>query len=89
MAAEYPEHEKLKGVQEQSQFTGELLEYFQSKGYEIAHYPPEVPGNTLVPVQLSINSILSDMFQIDLVKLEEEKQQMLEKLKQAHTEHEH
>ena len=73
----YPEHEKLKEVQEQSQVIGEFLE---SSVYVLATWDEET--GDLERADTSTERILADYFGIDLVKLEEEKRQMLTFLRQ-------
>lgn len=65
----YPEHAKLDKVREQSQWLGGFLEWGNSKGK--------------VKTKDSIMNLLSQYFEIDLKKLEEEKMQMLESIREA------
>jgi hypothetical protein len=75
----YTEHDKLSEVREQSQFLGEFIEWAQSKGMFLAEYDHK---DRVVMVNKTINTLLSEFLNIDLVKLEKEKLQMLEALKQ-------
>ena len=82
----YPEHEKLKEVQEQSQAIGDFLENMEYKGIELAewgHYFKGAP-KSLVPIHKSRQTILAEYFGIDLKKLEQEKQQMIEEMRALH-----
>jgi hypothetical protein len=117
--SEYPEHDKLAKVQEQSQVIGEFLDncghmlcYWREKGDngepeyvwvdghgEGVDEPPnaydhirgharpnmarEVWGEGFVPVRGSIQQILAAYFEIDLDKIEVEKRQMLDRLRET------
>lgn len=74
----YPEHEKLSNIQQQSQFLGEFMEYIQSKNIVLAQYGE---FDRLYPINKSINIFLAEMFNIDLKKIDEEKNQMIEELR--------
>lgn len=80
----YPEHEKLKKVQKESQAVGEFLEWLRGeKGYEIARWNRDdfdEEDDRLVPVHISIEKLLAEFFNIDTNKLEEEKRAMLAQL---------
>lgn len=80
----YPEHEKLNKVQDQSQWLGEFLDWLQSNGRVIGEWKEiEEFGNyhKLLPVSLNINQLLAEYFDIDLVKIDKEKRQMLKDLR--------
>lgn len=65
MAHEYPEHEKLSAIQDQSQQIGMFLDWLQETyPYESAELP-------------RIQKLLAEYFEIDEDKLEEEKRLML------------
>ena len=86
----YPEHEKMKEVQEDSQIIGEFLEWLKSE-YELCIFregidnclacEEEIDG--YIPVSLKIEKILADYYDIDLDKIEKEKRQMLEEIKKG------
>lgn len=79
----YTEHEKLAKISEQSQFIGEFLDYLQERGKCIADRAFDSFGRPcLSEDDTSIQGHLAEMFQIDLQKLEAEKQDMLEKLRE-------
>lgn len=91
--AGYPEHEKLQAVKDKSQAIGEFIEWLQStKHYVIAQWqqidPDTEPGEAeaedqmLFRASFSIETLLAEYFKIDLGKLEQEKQAMLESLRQ-------
>lgn len=79
--SEYPEHDKLKAVMEQSQAIGEFIE---NNGKYVLAESVAVEGYShlqLIPVHRPINDILAEYFDIDLSALESEKRAMLEKLR--------
>ena len=78
-ARQYPEHEKLKAVQEESQAIGEFLEFGGYTLCEISDAHPD--AFPWAPVRKSINDILAEYFCIDQKKLEEEKRAMLESMR--------
>lgn len=76
----YPEHEKLKEVQEQSQIIGEFLEWLEfEKNYCLCEC--ENKYDRWLPVSENHIKLLGQYFNIDLNKLKQEKRQMLESLK--------
>lgn len=78
----YSEHEKLKEVSSTSQKIGEFLDYYRHKGYDLYHYIEDDTGDEiLVRSRKSIQELLAEFFEIDLVKLEKEKEQMLEDIR--------
>ena len=70
----YPEHEKMEAVLYDSQIIGEFLE---SSPYVLGEWY----GDLLVPVSWSTEQVLANYFGIDLKKIEDEKRQMLEEIK--------
>ena len=78
MKTEYPEHEKLSAIKNETQFLGEFLDWMGNNGYTIARYDLK---DRLEPVHKSINNFLAEFKGIDLLKLESEKRQMLEAYK--------
>jgi hypothetical protein len=74
--SEYPEHDKLSAVQDQSQAIGDFL---ANGGYVLCEYTDE--SDYPLPVQKSIQRLLAEWFDIDLDKLEREKRAMLEALR--------
>ena len=82
MAAKFEliEHEKLHRVKDRSQQLGEFLEWLRDHGYEIC----ENTGRKYVqyePVRKNVTQWLAEFFEIDLAKLEEEKEVMLAELR--------
>lgn len=84
---EYSEHEKLHEIKDQSQTISEFFDWLGSKGLLICKYHKQV-GSTLgqgefqeagyYPETPSIQILLTDFFDIDQKKLEEEKKDMLD-----------
>lgn len=75
-----PECDKMLAVSGTSQKIGEFLEWLGQHGYEICTLQ-EVPGyrdEMFVPVHQSINQWLANYYGIDLKKIEEEKEALLE-----------
>jgi hypothetical protein len=79
MSQEYPEHDKLDTVKEQSQFLGEFLEWCNEKEMFLAKYMEN--SHYALPVSKSINTLLAEFLRIDLVKLEAEKKKMLQSIR--------
>ncbi len=83
---EYPEHEKLTVIKEKSQLLGEFLEWARSSNYEFCNRVVIDKGSAWEKVEYQpnrapIEKILADFYEIDLTKLEFEKQQMLATIK--------
>lgn len=95
---EYPEHEKLKKVKDQSQACGDFLEWLQdTKGIVLAKRHEHVEGcepnrlgygvacgmtpGDLEPCPVTVRKLLAEFFSIDEDKLEQEKQDMLERIR--------
>ncbi len=72
----YPEHEKLSGVSKLSQQLGAFIEWMgYEKGWSICEYREDMNEYHRVP--LNVNEVLAGFYKIDLVKLEEEKVDMI------------
>lgn len=78
--SKYPEHDKLAKVKDKSQAIGEFLDYGLPQGYVLAKYDKY---DRLYPIHDSIESLLAEHFGIDQDVLEDEKRQMLDKLRKA------
>lgn len=73
---EYPVHEKVLAVREQSQAIGEFLEWLGAeKGLHVAQWMTE---HEMQPASYSAEKLLAEFFDIDLDKLEAEKRAILE-----------
>ena len=79
-AKKYPEHEKLGAVAERSQACYDFVCWLGERGIELAR---RAAGDELVPVQASMRVLLGEFFEIDHVRLEEEKVRMLNELAEA------
>lgn len=72
----YPEHAKQEKVIDEAQIIGRFLD---TTDYVLAEYHENGGGEDLLwPVTKTIQQILADYFDIDLNKIETEKQQMLD-----------
>lgn len=81
--SQYPEHDKLQSIQEESQVIGEFLE---TCGYQLCEYHQGFleggdGASGFMPVRGTIQDILAAHFGIDQKKLDDEKRQMLEELR--------
>lgn len=74
---ECPECEKLFKVSPQSQIIGAFLEHLKEKGIELAEWH----RNSLVLVSDSTEDLLSEYFDIDMGKVEEERRALLKYLR--------
>lgn len=78
----WPEHARMKEVQEDSHKLGEFLEWLLTR-YELAHWEQieEFDEERLFPVYPNIQGLLAEYFDIDLKKIEAEKDDMLEMIR--------
>lgn len=74
--SDYPEHDKVKAIQDESQAIGAFLD---NSGYTLCEVDADL--NRFVPIYRSIERILADYFGIDLDELEREKRAMLDSLR--------
>jgi hypothetical protein len=84
VVSEYPEHDKLQAVADQSEIIGAFIE---ESGFILAEYR-DIEGfaeQRLSPVQKSIDQILADYFKIDLTVLGREKVKMLDAMRELNT----
>lgn len=94
--SDYPEHEKLRAIQDQSQSCGEFMDWLIEQGVVLAKYHfhtdechtessrrPScgMSAEMLYPVHTSTESLLAKFFDIDLNKIELEKRAMLESIR--------
>lgn len=99
---QYPECEKMKAVHEQSQAIGQFLEWLEGQGmsvcqrhehshdngcYEAGKLECGLDEDTYYPIYDSIEKILARHFDIDLDKVEAEKQAMLASIRSANETH--
>lgn len=85
--SEYPEHDKLEKIHDQSQEIGEFVEWLLSgnSGYFICTQCDSEslfgPIKTYLPTSINIQEVLAKYYEIDLIKLEKEKREMLDELR--------
>jgi hypothetical protein len=76
----YPEHEKMSTIVDKSQAIGEFLEWIrESKKFTVCVWNPW--NGQFSPIRTSIDKLLAEYFEIDLSKIEQEKQNMLEEIR--------
>ena len=73
-----PELDKMKAVQAESQTIGAFLDAISQKEMILAEYDDK---DRLFPVHKSIEQILADYFEIDLVKVEKERCAILDHIR--------
>lgn len=78
----YSECEKMSTVQNESQKIGEFLDWIGDEGYCLASYDEEV--EQYYPANFSTERLLAKFFDIDLDKVEAERQDMLKRLQDEH-----
>jgi hypothetical protein len=74
--SEYPEHDRLEAIKDESQAIGEFLEFGPGRLCEWNEDTEE-----FLPIYGPIETILAGYFDIDLVKIEAEKRAMLDKMR--------
>lgn len=83
---QYPEHLKQKAIHDQAQTIGEFLEWLETEGNATVcgyNNKTEEWAPMWLPTKWrgGIEKMLADYFDIDLAKLEEEKRDMLARLR--------
>lgn len=93
----YPEHEKLKALEGDNQTCGLFLEWLLDKYtlskphshskqcYDEDDLDCGLHDAEIVPISISVQKILAEYFEIDLKKLDAEKEQMLKEIRDAQT----
>lgn len=83
-----PECDKMLAVQNRSQDIGEFLEWLRGeRGLILAQYDEDhFDGEFLMPVNIRIEDLLAEFFEIDLNKVEQEKRALLESIRAAQQE---
>lgn len=76
--SDYPEHDKLKKIQPLSQAICEFLEWCAAEGREMVLAEWVNDGSWMLPASVSTEKLLAQHFGIDLDKIEAEKRQMLD-----------
>lgn len=81
----YAEHEKLNQLDGENQVIGAFLEWLNNIGYHLCEnldYPTEEdPESGMVHIRENTEQLLAKYFSIDLDKLEQEKRQMLDEIR--------
>lgn len=80
---EYPEHEKLSAVRDESQAIGEFLDWLNHcRNYRLCSHSEGYLGQAKwEPIYLTIEKVLAEYYKIDLSALEAEKQHMLDAIR--------
>ena len=78
----YPEHEKLKALNGDNQVVGSFLDWLADEGLVIAEWSDVGDDDCLYRSLRTNESLLAGFFDIDPVKLEQEKQHMLDSLRE-------
>jgi hypothetical protein len=78
--SDYPEHDRLRVVAEETQTAGEFVEWLGGQGYFLAEWP--VGWDRAVPCHHSLTELLARWKGIDRDKVEEEKRAMLARLRE-------
>ena len=82
MPSDYPEHEKLSEVSDKSQAIGEFIDWLEyEKGIHLGFYPDG--QEPMQAVFMNIRDLLADFFEIDLDKIDLEKDAMLEAMRKV------
>jgi uncharacterized cysteine cluster protein YcgN (CxxCxxCC family) len=77
-AIKTPELDKMKAVQDKSQTIGWFLD---TCGYDLAEYDDD--HMKYFPINKNIEQILAEFFNIDLNKIENERRQLLDAIREA------
>ena len=75
--SDYPEHDKLAGVQDQTQAVGDFLEWVMAK-HQCELGRPEGRNAGFRGIGKTVPQLLADWAGIDLDRLEQEKRAMLD-----------
>lgn len=78
---QYPEHEKLEKISDKSQACGEFLDWLSSEGISLCSWHERDEQYYQDP--RTITDLLADYFDIDLDKIENEKRDMLGRLRKS------
>jgi len=82
--SDYPEHDKLSAVKDESQAIGGFLDWLKNKRGLTLCETIETPDlDQFYPDYTSINELLAEYFDIDLKVIEQEKRAMLDVMRAA------
>lgn len=84
--SDYPEHDKMRAVKDHSQTVGDFIEWLMANGLSICEYDVDYRQGTYFPTPKSTRQLLADFFEIDLKKVDEEKDAMVEEMRRQHAE---
>lgn len=86
MPNDYPEHDRMRLISDESQSIGRFLDWLQDeKGCVICQSDEIFPGEfEYAPIRTPPERLLAQYFDINLDVIENEKQQMLEELRRGH-----
>lgn len=81
----YPEHEKMKRIKPEADVVARFLEWLDERGYIICQRGPGSGrhGEELWPMNKQIEWFLAEHFEIDLKKIQDEKDAMLDNIREA------
>lgn len=79
--SDYPEHDKLRAAKRDSQVIGEFLSWLAETHRAVCE---PCPAEGYVPITLRTEQLLAEYFNIDLTKIEDERQAMLKVLREQH-----
>ena len=77
----YPECKKMRAIQDKSQALGEFIDWLCVQGINLMEWKDKGEGLDYYIITESIESLLARHFDIDLNKVEKEKQHMLDELR--------
>lgn len=76
----YPELEKVKVTHQDSQKITEFIEWLNGQNIELCSFNESGRKEIYWPVQIDMEKLLADYFEIDLVKVENERRALLESI---------
>lgn len=85
----YPEHGKLKALDGKNRTIGQFIEWLGEKGMVICRETYNADNEDLVPINMSIQQLLAKYFDIDVHKLDDEKQAMLDLIREQNRRKDH
>lgn len=81
----YPEHDKMAKIRSEADTIGEFLEWLEGENLAVCGFREEaerwVPGWSATGWRGGIEKLLARYFDIDLAKLDDEKKDMLRRLR--------
>ena len=83
--SEYPEHEKLSAISDQSQACHDFISWLEeTKGWSLCYIPDDLE-HSYCPAPYNARRELAEFFKIDSSKIEAEKRAMLEEMRKANS----